>query len=402
MHRWRHSNVGLVAPFLLLIFTPVWCLRADPGEQPGQLAHEGEYWVERTGGTIPAGDAPPFLRIETRGDVIFLGDGGASFGYQVTRRVQARSEAEARRLFALQGGTPKPNRIGDQLQLVIKPGSRVTADIQVQPPRQLRQVVVETESGTVEVRDVRAPVNVNNGGGSVLCDRVTGPLSLRSGGGDLVIGNVNGSVRVNSASGMVRIRQVTGDATLETGGGEITVDEISGSLYAITGAGNIEVGRAGGRVEAHTRGGLVRVREAMGEVVAESAGGGIWIGSAKGVQCESSAGAVKLGGVSGSVQVRTTVGSILAELAVGRPLLNSLLSAARGDITVWIPADLAVTVAAVAGSPRSRIVSEFREIPAGQMSLDGELRAMARGSLNGGGPVLKLAVGEGVVYLRKR
>jgi hypothetical protein len=375
-------------------------LLADPGEQPSPLEHEGEYWVERTGGTVPGGEAP-FLRIETRGDVIFQGDGGSSLGYQITRRVQARSEAEARRLLSM-SGLPKPVLTGDQLALSVKWNGRVITDVRVQPPRVLRQVVVETEAGQVEVRDVRAPVNVNSGGGSVLCDRITGPLAVRTGGGDLVIGNVNGSVRVNSASGMVRLRQASGEATLETAGGDIIVDEVGGGLYALTGAGNIEVGRAGGRVEAHTRGGLVRVREAAGEVVAESLGGGVWIGSAKGVRCESTAGAVKLSAVSGQVQVRTIVGSILAELQMGRPLLNSLLSAARGDITVWIPSGLALTVAAIADSPRSRIVSEFREIPVTNLTLDGELRSMARGSLNGGGPVLKVAAGDGVVYLRRR
>jgi len=383
-----------------VLLLPVLCLLADPGEQAGPLEREGDYWVERTGGTVGAGEAP-FLRIETRGDVIFNGDGGNSLGYQITRRVQARSEGEARALLSM-GGVPKPVLTGDQLALAVKGSRRVMTDVRVQPPRSLRQVVVETEVGQVEVRDVRAPVNVATGGGPVLCDRITGALSVRTGGGDMVIGNINGPVRVNSASGMVRLRQASGEATLETGGGDIIVDEVAGGLYAITGAGNIEVGRAGGRVEAHTRGGLVRVREAAGEVVAESLGGGVWVGSAKGVRCESTAGAVKLSSLSGQVQVRTIVGSILAELQMGRPLLNSVLSAARGDITVWIPSGLALTVAAIADSPRSRIVSEFREIPVTNLTLDGELRSMARGSLNGGGPVLKVAAGDGVVYLRRR
>ena len=401
MHPWRPSRVGLAAPFFLLLFVTVLGLRADPGEQPAPLERDGEYWVERSSGNVPAGEAP-FLRIETRGDIIFQGDGGSSFGYQVTRRVMARSEAEARRMLTLYGGgTVRPERIGDQLELAVKATGRVTADVQVQPPRILRQVVVDTAAGSVEVRDIKAPVNVHNGGGPVLCDRITGALTVRSGGGDLTLGSINGSVHVNSASGVVRLRQASGGATLETGGGEITVDEITGPLHAVTGAGNIEVGRAGSTVEARTRGGLVRVRQAAGEVVADSAGGGIWIGSAQGVRCDSAAGAVKLGGVSGSIQVRTTVGSILAELAMREPLMNSLLSAARGDITVWIPAELAVTVAAIADSPRSRIVSEFREIPVTSLRLDGELRCMARGSLNGGGPVLKVAAGEGVVFLRR-
>ena len=389
-----------------LLFLPVVWLLADPGEQLAPLEREGDFWVERTGGTIGAGDAPPFLRIETRGDVIFQGDGGSSLGYQIERRVQARSEAEARRLLTspMGGGAAaiKPVRIGDQLSLIAHPGPRVVVDIKVQPPRALRQVVVETEAGAVEVRDVRAPVNVNSGAGPVLCDRIVGALSVRTGGGDLVLGNITGAVRVRSGSGMVRLRQCSGEASLETAGGEIAVDEVSGPLYALTGAGNIEVGRAGGRVEAHTRGGLIRVREAGGEVVAESAGGGIVIGSARGVRCESAAGTVKLTGVAGQVQVTTTVGSIFAELQAGRPWLGSLLSAARGDITVWIPAGLALSIAALADSAHGRIISEFSEVPVSQVAMGGELRCSARGSLNGGGPLLRLAAGDGVVYLRKR
>ncbi len=388
--------------FWILLLPVVW-LSADPGEQPVPLERDGEFWVERSGGTIGGGEAPPFLRIETRGDVIFQGDGGSSLGYQVVRRVQARSEAEARRLFMTMGGGPiKPVRIGDQLELAIHATGRVVADVRVQPPRLLRQVVIETGVGEVEVRDVRAPVNVTSGAGSVLCDRITGAVLVRTGGGDLVMGNINGSVRARTGGGMVRLRQSSGEASLETGGGEIFVDEVAGPLYAFTGAGNIEVGRAGGRVEAHTRGGLIRVREAAGEVVAQSAGGGVFVGSARGVRCESAAGAVKLAGVSGQVRVTTSVGSIFAELQLAKPWLNSLLSAARGDITVWIPASSALTVAAMADSPRGRIVSDFAELPVTQVAVGGELRCAARGSLNGGGPLLSLTAGDGVVYLRKR
>ena len=388
---------------LWILLLPVVWLWADPGEQPVQLERDGEFWLERSGGTVSGGDAPPFLRIETRGDVIFQGDGGSSLGYQIVRRVQARTEAEARRLFMTVGGGPiKPVRTGDQLDLTIRARGRVVADVRVQPPRALRQVVIETDVGEVEVRDVRAPVNITSGAGSVLCDRVTGPVVVRTGGGDLVMGNINGSVRARTGGGMIRLRHAGGEAWLETGGGEIVVDETAGPLYAFTGAGNIEVGRAAGRVEAHTRGGLIRVREAAGEVIAQSAGGGVSIGSARGVRCESAAGAVKLTGVSGQVQVTTSVGSIFAELHAAKPWLSSLLNAARGDITVWIPATLALTVNAMADSPRSRIVSDFPEIPVMQMAMGDELRCTARGSLNGGGPVLRIAAGDGVVYLRKR
>ncbi|MCC6539590.1 MAG: hypothetical protein IT162_18710 [Bryobacterales bacterium] len=364
------------------------------------LVREGPWWVERSGGTVPAPGAP-FLRIEASGDVVFQGDGGSSFGYQVTRRVMARSEEEARRLLASVPVAPVWK--GDQLTLALpSAGGRLLADVRVQPPRQLRQVVVESEEGDVAVRDVRAPVNVFSAAGSITCDRVQGSVSVRTGGGELLLGAIHGPVVARTGGGSVRLRQGMSSATLETGGGEIVVEEVAGALAAVTGAGNIEVGRAGATVHARTRGGLIRINQAAGEVVAESAGGGVLIGRAKSVRCDSAAGAVKLVDVTGRVEVTTTVGSILADLLGTRPLLNSLLSAARGDITVWIPDGLAVTVNAVADSPRGRIVSEFAEIPVRETWQGGETRLTARGSLNGGGPVLRLAAGEGVVYLRRR
>ncbi|MBM3794459.1 MAG: hypothetical protein FJW31_10390 [Acidobacteria bacterium] len=376
-------------------FTAVW-LCAQP-----VLMREGPWWVERTGGTVPAPGAP-FLRIEVPGDVVFKGDGGSSLGYQVTRRVMARGEEEARAFFASLPVAPVWK--GDQLSLSLpsRTVARMQVDVRVQPPRQLRQVVVESEDGDVAVRDVRAPVNVFSTAGSVICDRIQGSVSVRTGGGEVILGAIHGAIMARTGGGGMRLRQALSSATLETGGGEILVEEVAGALAAMTGAGNIEVGRAGSAVQVRTRGGLIRIDRAAGEVVAESAGGGILIGHAKSVRCESAAGAVKLAGMTGRVEVSTTVGSILADLLSTRPLLNSLLSAARGDITVWIPGGLAVTVNAVADSPRSRIVSDFAEIPVRESWQGGEARLTARGSLNGGGPVLRVAAGEGVVYLRRR
>lgn len=378
---------------------------------PQPLEREGaNVWVERSGGTVGAA-AITTLRIETRGAVIFQGDGGSSFGYQTKRRVQARNEAEARRMLAAMEAI-RPVRIGDQLVLSVRGGGdgdgkplshRSVTDVRVQPPRAIQLVVVDTEWGPVEVRDVRAGVNVTSGGGPILCDRIGGGLTVRSAGGELMIGDIGGQVRAATGGGMVRLRRAGGETWLETGGGEIIVGETMGALHATTGAGNIEVGRAGGKVEARTQGGIIRVEHAEGEVVAESAGGTIVIGSARGVQCESAEGGVKLAGVTGQMRVVTTAGSIFAELQRGGlPLLNSLLSAARGDITIWIPSNLAVTVAAVAESRRSRIVSEFPEIRVDQTGRGDQFTARAHGSLNGGGPVLRVAAGDGVVYLRRR
>ena len=79
------------------------------------------------------------------------------------------------------------------------------------------------------------------------------------------------------------------------------------------------------------------------------------------------------------------------------------MSANAGDVTVLISSNLAVTVSArnqTGGA--GRIISDFPEIrvkPAAAMA-PGPL--VAEGALNGGGPLLRINVVGGTIYLRKQ
>jgi len=172
-------------------------------------------------------------------------------------------------------------------------------------------------------------------------------------------------------------------------------------VRASTGGGNIRVERAGGPVTAATGGGLIDVGQAGGQVAAESGAGSIKVRLARGVRCESGSGSIQLVSVFGSLRASTGAGSILAELVAGKPLEDSVLSTGSGDITVFIPSNLAVTIQAISDSPGlQRIISDFPEIQARVYSRAG--RAEAQGALNGGGPVLKLAASDGAIYLRRQ
>jgi hypothetical protein len=134
-------------------------------------------------------------------------------------------------------------------------------------------------------------------------------------------------------------------------------------------------------------------------VRAQTAGGTIEIGSATGVLCESTEGLIRLQSVSGALRAISNAGSILAELVAGRPLLDSILSTAVGDINVLIPSNIPVTVRAQSTGGRSgRIISEFAEIPV-RVSASAML---AEGMLNGGGPLLQISAMRGTIYLRRR
>jgi len=145
------------------------------------------------------------------------------------------------------------------------------------------------------------------------------------------------------------------------------------------------------------------VAHAGGVVTADNSGGSIQVGAASGVRVESSGGTIRLRGSSGDLRAITDVGSILAELISGMPLQNSLLSTSTGDITVFIPSNLALTVKAQSVSARAgRIVSEFPEIRVRMINLPNPASAMAEGALNGGGPLLQISAATGTIYLRRQ
>jgi hypothetical protein len=92
----------------------------------------------------------------------------------------------------------------------------------------------------------------------------------------------------------------------------------------------------------------------------------------------------------------------LAQLIAGRPFADSLLSTNAGDITVFIPSNLALTIQATNETGGvGRIISDFAQVPVQTGSQPGMGAATAQGALNGGGPVLRVNVVGGTIYLRR-
>ena len=95
-------------------------------------------------------------------------------------------------------------------------------------------------------------------------------------------------------------------------------------------------------------------------------------------------------------------GNVFAGLPSGARLEDSFLNAGSGDIVALPPSNLAVTIRVQNESTGAgRIVSGFHEIRVAGMPLAGSRPSGAQGSLNGGGPLFRLAVSGGVVYLRR-
>jgi len=150
---------------------------------------------------------------------------------------------------------------------------------------------------------------------------------------------------------------------------------------------------------------MIEVENAQGIVTAESAGGSILIGGARGVRAESAGGTIKMKNVSGSIRASTASGNLFVAFSDQRALENSFLATGRGDITVFVPSKLPVTVKALNESAgwQARIISDFPEV---RSTIPGSMGSgrpvLAEGALNGGGPSLILSVTSGTVFLRRQ
>jgi DUF4097 and DUF4098 domain-containing protein YvlB len=331
--------------------------------------------------------------------VILRGDSGDRVVYTLKRRMRAQSEEEARAL--LRGFEVKTTTRGDWIYLTLKsPDLRtINADVSLTVPRSMREAVIETSAGNVQAYDFDGRVEAQTRGGQVQLDRIKLGATVRAGGGNIVIGRVDGPVKCYSGGGNMQVGSVGGESWFETVGGEVLVREVLGPIHVSTGAGNIKIGRST-IVFARTAGGVIEVDQATGKVSAQNSGGAIQVNAASGVHCESNSGAIRLRNVDGALNAATAAGNIVAELVSGRPIQDSFLSTNSGDITVYIPSNLAMTVVARNESAGlGRIVSDFPQIQSRQGH--GLITPLvAEGTINGGGPVLRLVARDGSIYLR--
>jgi hypothetical protein len=192
---------------------------------------------------------------------------------------------------------------------------------------------------------------------------------------------------------------VKGKASFETGGGDILLGEIFGPVRAITHGGGIHIDQAGAQVFAGTSGGPVTILRAVGPVVAQTLAGPIHVGEAPAAECQSGGGTIRLDSVSGTLRAATERGNIVVGIR-DHSLEDSFLSTGAGDILVFLPSNMGVTVEAEIFGSRVRegIVSHYP----GLESLVGRSSVSAQGSINGGGAKLRLRAAGGRIEIRRK
>ena len=321
-------------------------------------------------GTLPA---KPILRVTTFGDLIVRGTNATEIHY---------SGRSSPRLEGLRITFDQPGRV------------------RLEVPKGMRLLELISMAGMVDAADLDGAVRASVAAGRVIVDRIAGDVEIHSSGGPAFIGSVGGTVRCYSAGGAIHASSVHGQGVFETGGGDIQLGQVVGAIRAITAGGAIQIRQAGSEVYADTLGGPIEILRALGTVFAKSSAGPIEVSAAPSVQCRSGSGTIRLNNISGRLLASTMHGSIVAEVLSARPLEDSSLSTAFGDISVLIPSNVGVTVQAQYEGPGNlnAIVSDF---PGLQINIRSG-GVIARGKINGGGPLLRLSGAGGRIEIKKK
>jgi DUF4097 and DUF4098 domain-containing protein YvlB len=373
--------------------------------QETHVTREGGDWAQQITGSL---SAVKNLRVKVdMGSVVVRGGQQQDINYVVHTKFGNSSEQDARRQFDQYKITAYVK--GDTAWIVgdwqggHRP-RRSSAEFSVMVPRDMALVKLETEGGNVDAFGLTGRVEAESGGGSMHLDDIGGGVSAETGGGSIDVGTVSGDMGLHTGGGSIQVHRANGKVVAETGGGPIDIQQGGQSATLETGGGSVQVRQCNGKVKVSTGGGSVDLSDIGGPAEIETGGGTIHLTSAKGhVHAETGGGGIELYGVP-SASAETGAGGITVKLVnTGAERADSELETAAGDITVYLAADVAVNVrASVDMGNGHRITSEFPDI---HVSTEGDKwgpkTLTAEGSLNGGGPVLKVRTSSGDICFKR-
>lgn len=348
-------------------------------------------------GTIPT-PGPVSLRVAAEvGNVQLSGGPAGRLSYTIRLRARRGPGIQA----SLDSWPISVRREGNAILIATGRGpdsghTHLTVTLTVPP--EVASVHLHSAVGNLSARHLAASLHAVTAAGNITADGIRGPVRVETAGGNIILGDLGGSVHAATAGGNIELASAAGAVHLQTQGGTITVGHAGGEAHVATAGGGIVIRSANGPVIAETAGGNIDLGQIAGLVHAQSGGGNIRIAAARGVQCQTGGGNIHLTALDGPVHALTDAGSIQATItATASQFGASMLQSPDGNITVYLPARLPVTVEAAGGSGPGgpRLISDFPQITA----------AAAAGRvhipLNGGGPVLRIATSNGSIHILK-
>lgn len=223
-------------------------------------------------------------------------------------------------------------------------------------------------------------LNLKTAGDAISATDVTGDVDAKTSGSGLCFQKITGRIDGKTSGGHINLEAFNGDTLLKTSGGNITLETGTGNVKAKTSGGNLQFTNVTGAIDGKTAGGSITLRDCRGGADVKTSGGGIEVEN------------------DGPVLAKTTGGSIRCQLekaSTGQNLLLDL-ETIGGGINVSLVPDIAATVEAkgLGGAVTTELPVEAEEA--------GPVRSNElQGTINGGGPLLKLRSVGGNIILRK-
>ena len=382
--------------------------QTDAYVKRGPLQREGRAWVEETRCGAPVQEGGRLVLRTHMGSVRVKPGPADRMECQVRVSAFAGNEQEARALLGrfqltvrrLTGGSV---HVGGEAVPDYPQRVRWNVSYEIQVPLRFN-ADIETGGGGIEVERLDGELRAATAGGEIRTGDITGPVRVETAGGDIELGSIGQRLEARTAGGCVTVGDVKGDAVLETSGGQIIAGRIEGGVRAETAGGDIILRSARTDIIAETAGGQIRIGEGGGSVRAETSGGSILLSAARGpIRVETAGGSINLYRIQGAIQATTAAGKIFAQIAAQpETFVASQLETAFGDIEVYLPPDLALTIdATIEMAAGHKILTDFP-----LQIEDGEPRyqpAVVRGHgpLNGGGEILRIHTVGGNIEIRK-
>lgn len=403
----KKLQIGMLTLLLTAALAPAQEVTGNWGAGYGsgsssRIYREGGGWVQEVSGTLSAARN---VKLKTDMGNVRVQGGAQNITYSFKMRVSGGSEESARR--RLESFRVAASRQGEWAVIsgdcAGECPRNASAEFVLEVPAETAQVELETGGGNLTATGLNGTLAAETGGGNLRLDALGGPVTASSGGGSVEVGSVRSNLSVSTGGGNIHIGTAGGPLSVSTGGGTVMVDNGNNAVEVETGGGGIHISRVGGALKANTGGGNIEIGDVGGAVIAETGGGSIRVNSARGqVRASTGGGNLELWGVGGGVRTETGAGSITVELVSG-PFHDSSIETGSGDIIVYLPEGMRVTVrAAVESCTGQGIVSDFSELKVhsegGQWNPH---QVYADGSLNGGGPLLKIRTSNGSIQIHR-
>lgn len=372
--------------------------------QQGRIYGEGGNWVQEITGSLAA---VKNLRVKVDvGSVRVNGGSQQGIEYTIRNHCYNGSEEKARREF--ENYKVAAYVRGDTAWITAdwEGGSshRFSAEFDINVPRAMDEVKVETEGGNISSSGIAGRVNAESGGGNIRFDDIGGALNAETGGGSIEVGTVASEVTLHTGGGSIKVNSAKGKIIAESGGGSVIILSGSQDAELETGGGSIHVERCDGRVKASTGGGSIDLGDIAGPAEVSTGGGSIRLNSAKGpVRASTGGGSIELWGVP-SARAETGAGGIQVKFLPSSGQRNdSSLETSAGDITIYIAPNVNLSIrASIEVANGHGIHSDFPEIRVTSEGGDyGPKTLTAEGNLNGGGPLLKVQTTTGDISFRR-